>query len=246
MSAPNLIMPMAGLGSRFQRDGIENPKPLLDLAGRPFFWWAVESVRRVVPLERMIFVILEEHRDRWSLDQCIREFYPAAHIIVISNVTSGSAETAAIGMSGVVGGGPVIVNDCDHAFIAPCLTHAIEDLETEHGYLLTFRANSPNYSYVRLDENEKIVGTVEKEVVSPFAIAGCYMFRSRELFEKQYGTYTDDCEYSELYLSGIYNQMLRNGLAVSKVIANQHLAFGTPEEYNRIRSSMPAELLDWR
>ena len=98
---PNLIMPMAGRGSRFHREGIEEPKPLIDLAGRPFFWWAAESVRRVVPLERMIFVILEEHRDRWSLDRCIRGFYPDAHIVTIPNVTSGSAETAAIGMTGV-------------------------------------------------------------------------------------------------------------------------------------------------
>ena len=73
------------------------------------------------------------------------------------------------------------------------------------------RANSPNYSYVRLDESNQITGTVEKQVVSSFAIAGCYIFRSREVFEHQYGTYTDNCEYPELFLSGIYNQMLQDG-----------------------------------
>src|SRR4029079_9269418 len=43
-----LVMPMAGRGSRFVRAGRAEPKPLIDVAGRPAFWWAAESVRRAV------------------------------------------------------------------------------------------------------------------------------------------------------------------------------------------------------
>ena len=70
----NLVMPMAGRGSRFAREGILQPKPLVDLAGKPFFWWAVESVRRAVEIEQMVFVVLEEHEREFAISDRIHSF----------------------------------------------------------------------------------------------------------------------------------------------------------------------------
>lgn len=247
MSALNLVMPMAGRGSRFARQGIHEPKPLIDLGGKPFFWWAVESVRRAAPLGELVFVILEEHVREWALDRSIRDFYPTATVLAIPEVTSGSAETAALGVAALKGTGPLAINDCDHAFVASGLEAVIRDLEQDTaGTLMTFRADSPNYSFVRLAPDGSVSGTVEKEVASPFAIAGCYLFRSPALFTQQYHAYVENCPYNELFISGMYNQMLAEGKLVSKLVLDQHFAFGTPDEYVAVEARLLRELAAWR
>lgn len=238
---------MAGRGSRFAKQGIREPKPLVDLGGRPFFWWAVESVRRVAPIDQMVFVILEEHVADWSLDACITNFYPNAKVVIIPEVTSGSAETAALGVAVLTGSNPLVINDCDHAFVADGLNSAIAGTEEViAGLLMTFRSASPNYSFIRLSEDGSVAGTVEKQVVSDFAIAGCYVFSTPKLYLEQYATYVLRCPYPELFISGIYNQIIEENLKVEKFVLEEHFAFGTPEEYANVQSRMLSRLADWR
>ncbi len=247
MSGVNLVMPMAGRGSRFAAQGIAEPKPLIDLGGKPFFWWAVESVRRAVSIEQMIFVILQEHAETWALDRCIRDVYPAAQIIVIPEVTSGSAETAALATAKLDNNAPLLINDCDHAFVARGLDGAVPQLENDvEGTLVTFRSQSPNYSYVKLGPHGEVAGTVEKQVASPYAIAGCYLFSTPALFQQQYENYVRNCPYSELFISGIYNQMLHDHLRVNQVVLDDHFAFGTPEEYANVHPRLLSRLSGWR
>src|SRR5580658_9736499 len=97
MAPLSLVMPMAGRGSRFGREGRVTPKPLIMLQGKPLFAWAVESIRQAVPLGEMIFVVLSEHIRDHAIDVAIGERYPTASLVVLDTVTSGAAETAALG-----------------------------------------------------------------------------------------------------------------------------------------------------
>src|SRR5690242_13687930 len=148
-----LVMPMAGQGSRFVRAGRTEPKPLIDIAGRPAFWWAVESVRRAVAVREMVFVVLAEHVRTFAIDQRIRESYPTARVVTVPALTGGAAETAAVGVASIGREGPIAINDCDHAFVAGGalqeLAHALTS--GANGALVGFRARSPGYSYVALD-----------------------------------------------------------------------------------------------
>ena len=246
MTGLSLVMPMAGRGSRFARHGVPQPKPLIDLYGRPFFWWAAESVRRAVPVCEMVFVVLDEHREAFAIDRRIVEHYPQARIVSIPEVTSGAAETARIGLEGVRGRGPVAFNDCDHAFDAPGLIGAATALEGEAaGALLCFRSQSPAYSYVRLGTGGEVAGTVEKQVASPFAIAGCYLFAGAATFIDLYDAYRASCPYDELFVSGLYDLMARRGQRLLKVEAEHHCSFGTPEERGRVGRPAFARYLAW-
>jgi dTDP-glucose pyrophosphorylase len=230
-----MVMPMAGRGSRFVREGITQPKPLIELEGRPFFWWAAESVLRSASVGEMVFIVLQEHVDRFQIDLRIAEFYPSARVIAIPDVTSGAAETAKIGLEALRGDGPVAINDCDHAFICTDFAAIGNKLASAAGgALLCFRAESPAYSYVRLRADGGIAGTVEKRVVSPFAIGGCYMFSSVRLFVELYDEYRRACPYDELFISGLFDILARRGDAVLKVDARYYCPFGTPEERSLI------------
>jgi dTDP-glucose pyrophosphorylase len=221
-------MPMAGRGSRFRRGGVSVPKPLIELAGRPFFWWAAESVRRMAPVAEMVFVVLEEHVRDFAIDRAVRAFYPDAQVEILPEVTAGAAETAARGVSRVSDGHPVAICDSDHAFAAE--PGAVAALAAADAALLCFRSRDPAYSYVRFDEAGEVAGTIEKRAVSPLAIAGCYLFSSRDAFLEPYARYRTDCPYSEYFVSGVYDALIGMGARVAARPLRRHLSFGTPEE----------------
>ncbi len=67
--------------------------------------------------------------------------------------------------------------------------------------------------------------------MSDDAICGAYIFKNSELFFKYASEYIEYCEYSEPYMSGIYNVMCRAGKVIKKFDVDFHIEFGTPEEY---------------
>lgn len=246
----SLVMPMAGRGSRFARAGVALPKPLVELEGRPFFWWATESVRRATPVAEMVFVVLDEHCATHAIDRRVAEAYPEARIVRIGDVTRGAAETALLGVAALRGHGPVAVNDCDHAFLCPDLAAAMASMRAStSGAITCFRSSDPAYSYATLGASGEVTGTVEKAVVSDRAIGGCYLFSSPGSFMEAYGCgpegYAEGCPYPELFVSGLYNRMVARGRRVASVDLERHVSFGTPEEFSRAAASGVADSLGW-
>ena len=239
-----LVMPMAGRGARFARLGILEPKPLIDLGGQPFFRWAVESVRRTVAVREMVFVVLDEHRRDYAIDARIHTFYPKARIVSIPDVTSGAAETARIGVDALSSEGPLAINDCDHAFLCPDLATVPARLAEDDLALLCFRSDNPAYSYAIVNAAGRPTGTIEKVVASPFAIAGCYIFRGPALFRQIYDAYRQDCPYDELFISGMYNRGAIDRTSMIKLEATQHWSFGTPDELAGMDPGRMATLLN--
>lgn len=234
MAELDLIMPMAGRGSRFEREGFALPKPLIALHGQPLFWWAVQSLATRVPLGRLVFVVLREHIERFQIDRQILQRYAHAHVEALDQVTEGAAQTAAAGVQALGRTDvPLAINDCDHAFDAGGLLSTLDLLD--HGgadaALMGFRSTDPAFSYARLDGQAKVVGTVEKQTVSPFAIAGCYLFRRPQTFLDYYEAYRHACPYPELYMSGIYNTLITAGGTVAFHELERHVPFGTPSEF---------------
>lgn len=239
-----LVMPMAGRGSRFSREGWNVPKPLIDLGGRPAFWWAAESVRRACAVRETVFVVLAEHVADFHIDDVIASYYPDARVLVVAEVTAGAAESAALGAAAVESSGAIAVNDCDHAFRVWGMPGLVARLTDEvDGALLGFRSTSPEYSYVALDAQGLVARTAEKDPVGPFAIAGCYLFRDARVFIDAVAAYRAECEYPELYVSGVYNVMIRRGGAIAFHELAAHVPFGTPEELARTDAAQLERLL---
>ena len=117
MSKLHLILPMAGRGSRFFKNGFVCPKPLIEINGKPFFYWAARSVEKFVDCADLTFVVLEEHIRDFAIDEKIKAYWPAARIVALPEVTEGAAVTALKGCEGLPDGEPILFNDCDHLFI---------------------------------------------------------------------------------------------------------------------------------
>ena len=235
----HLIMPMGGKGSRFSNVGFEYPKPLIEIKGYPFFWWSIRSIEKFVDVQDIIFVVLQEHVDKFRIDKEIRKYYPQAKIRVIPEVLNGAVLTALEALKYIEDDAPIVFNDCDHMFKSTSFDEfcAKAEFEEVDGALLTFTSDEDKYGYVRLDAKENVIGTAEKVVVSNDAICGTYYFRNAEVFRSAVEKYLHQCEYKEFFLSGVYNVMAEEGKILRRFRTDFHIPYGVPEEYEIAKES---------
>lgn len=229
----NLVMPMGGSGSRFSQNGFSVPKPIIEISGKPFFYWATQSIRKYVNLESLTFVILQEHIDKFSIDKKIYSFFPEARIEVIQEVLNGAVLTCLEGIKSIKNDLPIVFNDCDHAFSCKefykyCIDGEYSELD---GALLTFESNDPKFSFAECNSEGNVIRTVEKVAISNEAICGAYYFKNRKTFEEATNEYLDKCNYKEYFVSGVYNMMAEKDKVIHCFRVDSHLPFGTPEEY---------------
>lgn len=234
MKKIHLMMPMGGGGTRFGNKGFNVPKPLIMLQGKPFFYWAAMSVLKNVDVEDITFVVLQEHIDKFGIDKEIRKIFPDAGISVIPKVLDGAVLTCAEGLKEINDDLPVLFNDCDHAFVSKEFDKFCENgkFDTPDAALLTFKSDNPAYSYVEFDADKNVIGTIEKVVVSDEAICGAYYFKNKEIFLKATEQYLTKCAYKEFFVSGVYNELLKLGGKVGTFKLDEHISFGTPDEYD--------------
>lgn len=235
----HIVMPMGGKGSRFSKYGYEFPKPLLEIYGKPFFYWATQSIAKFVDTQDIIFVVLKEHVEKYEIDRKIREYYQEAVIHIIPEVLNGAVLTCMEGVKEIHDENPIVFNDCDHIFRCRRFEKFIkqESRGKIDGALLTFPSDSPKYSFVRLNEMGNVTGTVEKRVISNQAICGCYYFADKKIFTEAAEDYLTDCEYQEFFVSGVYNRMAEKNKVIKTFETDFHVPFGIPEEYEEAKKS---------
>ena len=241
----HLVMPMGGAGSRFKVNGFEMPKPLIMIKNKPFFYWATMSIKKYVDLEDLTFVVLRDHVNKFNIDKEILNYFSEAKIIIIEEVLPGPVFTSLTGIKNINDNLPIIFNDCDHMFKCSEINNLLNVKEMSiDGGLFTFESNKPQYSYIKYDINNKIVGTVEKKVVSNHSICVAYLFKNVNIFRRIANEYIDNCPYNECYMSGLYSIMCEKGMIVKDYLLDFHLEFGTPEEYELAKESKYFQVID--
>jgi dTDP-glucose pyrophosphorylase len=235
----HLVMPMGGKGSRFSKMGYGKPKPLIEINDRPFFYWATQAIRKYVGLKSLTFVVLQEHVDGFNIDKIILSYFPEANITVIPHVLDGAVLTCMEGIKNIKDDAPIIFNDCDHIFYCPSFYDFCNkgEFDKMDGALLTFTSNDPKFSFLEMNKDGNVIRTVEKVAISNKAICGAYFFRNRATFEAATKKYLDACNYSEYFVSGVFNVLAEEGKIVQPFNVNIHVPFGTPEEYKKAISS---------
>lgn len=237
MKKIHLIMPMGGHGSRFSKNGFQQPKPLIPLQGKPFLYWATNSLAKLKNVIDVTFVVLQEHIDEFQIDKCILEYFPKAKIVVLPQVLNGAVLTCMQGVTAIDDDNPIVFNDCDHAFKCSVFESFLENNQDVDGGLLTFKSDENKYSYIKYDAQGKIIGTIEKVVVSNDAICGAYYFKSKNEFLKYAQRYLKNCSYKEFFMSGIFNEMCQDNKVINCFETDFHLSFGVPEEYEAVKNS---------
>lgn len=108
------IIPMAGLGSRFSAEGYLLPKPLIPVSGLPMI---KQVIRRLPKASETVFIVREEHRSEYAIEEVIKSEDPQARIVGLSETTDGQATTCLYGLEGVSDDEEVFISACDNSFL---------------------------------------------------------------------------------------------------------------------------------
>lgn len=236
----NLIMPMGGAGSRFS-EKYNKPKPLIEIKGKPFLYWATNSVLKYYPIKNLIFVVLQEHIDNFSIDKEIEKYYSNYDykLVVLPKMLNGPVYTTMEAMKVIDNDELILFNDVDHIFYSLELKNFILNSKNNDafgGALLNFYADSPAYSYVKI-EDKRVSYTVEKEVVSNKAICGAYLFKNRDIFAKYAQEYLSSVSNNEAFMSQVYNYIIKDNLEIKSFMVDFNISFGTIDEFNETYQS---------
>lgn len=237
----HIIMPMAGEGSRFLKEGWTTPKPLIELNGQPLFKHAISSVTDKDIQMKYSFIVRQEHIDKYQIDKGIRSFLPEANLFSVVKTTRGAVETCLIAENAIADDDAVIVMDCDLEFRSKKFMEIIKQIlnkpieEATGGALVSFESNEPRYSYAALGEDGFVARTAEKEVISNHALCGAYFFASGRRFKQITHLLLAEPAFTkpEYYVSLLFNYLLKDGEKVWLAPMEEYYSYGTPEELKR-------------
>ena len=226
-----MIIPMAGRGSRFTDAGFTLPKPLIPIVDRPMIQHVIDNLRTTYP-QSWTFVVQGEHCREYGLDKVILEVVPDAEIVQISEVTRGAAVTALEGSKNLNPELPLIIANCDQ-YIDQSLADFFHSVLEKDGTILTMPGDDPKWSYVRFDDLGFVNHVVEKSVISTTATVGIYGFRrtSDFIWGAKSMILNDIATNGEYYVAPVYNELIKRGYTVGNfdVGLNMH-GLGTPED----------------
>ena len=233
----SVIMPMAGLGSRFAAAGETCPKPAIPVAGIPMFRLALGAIQAELPDAQVICAVLAEHKGQAAFSNLLSEAEPGARIAVVPHITGGALETCLAAVPFIANiDAPVIVLDCDLTFVSAPYFESLRAMEAglndAAGLLLSFRSREKRYSFAEVD-GDRVLRTCEKQPVSDRALIGAYGFRSaRMLFDtaREIVCSNERTGNGEFYVSSAYNRLLAGGHTVRIVDAEFYWSMGTPQE----------------
>ena len=210
----NIVVPMAGRGSRFASAGYAAPKPLIPVGGKPMIQWVIDNVRPSVP-HRFIFICLEDHlREYPDVPAALRRLCPGCEIVEVSQVTEGAACTVLLARQFIDNDDPLMIANADQFVKIPIDRYLAQMNERQaDGLIMTFWADHPKWSYCRMRPDGTVAQVVEKNVVSNDATVGIYNFRhGRDYVRAADVMIAKNLRVNnEFYVAPTYDQMIEGG-----------------------------------
>ena len=209
----NIVVPMAGLGSRFANAGYSVPKPLIDVRGRAMIELVIDNLTPSQP-HRFIFLCQSAHLRDFPLRAMLESRAPGCVIVPVEGLTQGAACTVLLAREHIDNGDALMIANCDQ-FIDADINAYLAYMEEGRldGLIMTMTADDPKWSFVRLDGDGSIIEVVEKKVVSNEATVGIYNFRRGADFVSAAQAMIDAGEMvnNEYYVAPAYNGMIARG-----------------------------------
>lgn len=225
----NILIPMAGAGSRFQEKGYQLPKPLIDVKGKPMIQHVVENISID---GRYIFIVQKEHYEKYSLKYILKLIKPDCEIVITEGLTEGAACTTLLAKDLVNTDDPLLITNSDQ-WIDWSPSHFCNYVERRNcdGAILNFISNSPKHSYSRIEDGF-ITEVAEKKVISNHATVGVYYWkRGKEYVECAEQMINKNIRHNnEFYVCPVYNQLIQKGGTVLPYAIPQMVGMGTPDE----------------
>ncbi len=227
----NIIITMAGLGSRFTEAGYTVPKYMIEVKGKTLFEWSMLSlVDYNKHVNKYVFVVRKEHNASNFIKNKMNEFNIFnVDVVEIDYLTKGQAATALLGVEKCDDAESILVFNIDTYIIENTLKYSALNGD---GHIPCFKADGTHWSFVR-EENGKVVEIVEKQRISDNCSIGAYYFKSALLYKEIYRLfYSGDSGQKEEYIAPMYQYMINVGynITFSLIDSDKVHVLGTPKE----------------
>lgn len=236
----NIVIPMAGLGSRFAKAGFDKPKPFIDVLGKPMIVRVLENLK--YKDARYILIARKEHltKEKKLVDEIKNNFN--VEFIAIDKLTEGTACTVLYARKYINNDTPLMIANSDQIvdidiadFINDSFKRGLD------GSILTFidKEKNPKWSFAKLN-NDLVVEVKEKEAISEFATVGIYFFNKGKIFVESAidMIIENDRVNNEFYTCPVYNYAIKNGVKIGiyNIDFSKMHGIGTPEDLEIFRA----------
>lgn len=207
----NIVVPMAGRGSRFTQAGYKMPKPLIDVKGHPMIEYVIQNVRPRCDY-RFIFLCLQEHLERYDLEKRLKLIEPNCEIIPVDKVTEGAACTVLLAGPYIDNDDPIMIANSDQ-YVDIDINLYLSSIKAADGLIMTMTASDPKWSFIGYEENGYVTLVREKEVISNEATVGIYNYSKGSDYVKYANQMINKNIRinNEFYVAPVYNEMIEAG-----------------------------------
>jgi len=228
----NVLIPMAGAGSRFQQAGYTFPKPLIDVEGKPMIQVVVDNLNIDATF---IYVVQKEHRAKYNLDTLLNLITPNCKIVEVDGITEGAACTTLLAKEFINNDQPLVMANSDQFVEWDSNEFMYKMIEQKvDGGILTFKATHPKWSFAKVDEYGYVTEVAEKNPISDIATVGVYYWAkgsdyvkyAEQMISKNIRT------NNEFYTCPTFNEAIADGKKIKIFNIEKMWGLGTPEDLN--------------
>jgi HAD superfamily hydrolase (TIGR01509 family) len=226
----NVLIPMAGAGSRFQQAGYTFPKPLIDVEGKPMIQVVVDNLNIEA---NYIYVVQKEHREKYNLDTLLNLITPNCKIVEVDGLTEGAACTTLLAKEFINNDEPLVMANSDQFVEWDSNEFMYKMIEQKvDGGILTFTATHPKWSFAKVDGYGYVTEVAEKNPISDIATVGVYYWAkgsdyvkyAEQMISKNIRT------NNEFYTCPTFNEAIADGKKIKTFNIEKMWGLGTPED----------------
>lgn len=227
-----ILIPMAGEGSRFAKEGYTFPKPLIDVNGKPMIQVVVENLNFDA---EYIFLVREEHIKKYDglVNTLERITNGKCKIVEVGELTEGAACTTLLAKEYIDNEEDLLIANSDQ-FIEFSLENfkIFKEMTDVDAIVYTFNAVHPKWSFVKINSEGYVSEVAEKKPISNVATCGIYWYRRGSDFIKYANRMIEKNirVNNEFYIAPVYNELIRDGKKIIPFFVNSMWGIGTPED----------------
>lgn len=226
----NVLIPMAGAGSRFEQAGYTFPKPLIDVNGKPMIQVVVDNLNIDA---NFIYIVQKSHRSKYNLDSLLNLLTPNCKIVEVEGITEGAACSALLAKEYINNEDPLFFANSDQfvEWNSSEFLYKMQETNVDGG-IVVFKSTHPKWSFAKVDESGFVEEVAEKNPISDNATVGYYYWKHGSDFVKyaEQMINKDIRVNNEFYVCPVFNQAIESGLKISAFEAEKMWGLGTPED----------------
>jgi HAD superfamily hydrolase (TIGR01509 family) len=228
----NVLIPMAGAGSRFEKAGYTFPKPLIDVKGKPMIQVVVDNLNMDA---NFIFIVQKSHREKYNLDTLLNLITPNCKIVEVDGVTEGAACTTLLAKEFIDNDNPLVMANSDQFIEWDSNEFMYKMNETDcDGGIVTFTSVHPKWSFAKIDDSGYVTEVAEKKPISDIATVGVYYWKKGSDYVKfaEQMVQKDIRVNNEFYVCPVFNEAILDDKKIKTFNIKQMWGLGTPEDLN--------------